>query len=49
MAVYLNLYTILQLLSLTLFENISLLQLLKKNSYKNESGYHSIYLKLFDS
>ena len=49
MSVELSLYTILQLLSLTLFEKMPLLQLLKMSTYKNESGNNHIQLKLFDS
>lgn len=44
-----SLYTILQLLSLTLFEKMSLSQLLKITSYKIQNDYKHIQLKLFDS
>ena len=44
-----SLYTILQLLSLTLFEKISLSQLLKISSYEIENDCKHIQLKLFDS
>ncbi len=45
----LTLYTILQILSLTPFEKVSLLQLLKMTSYQKQIDYHHIQLKLFDS
>ena len=45
----LTLYTILQILSLTTFEKVPLLQLLKITSYEKQIDYHHIQLKLFDS
>ena len=45
----LTLYTILQILSVTLFEKTPLLQLLKMTSYEKQIDYHHIQLKLFDS
>lgn len=44
-----SLYTILQLLSLTLFEKVPLQQLLTMTSYKIENDYQHIQLNLFDS
>jgi IS4 transposase len=44
-----SLYTILQLLSLTLFEKISLSQLLEMTSYEIENDCKHIQLNLFDS
>lgn len=45
----LSLYTILQILSLTNFEKISLLQLLTENEYRNQITAGHIQLNLFDS
>lgn len=45
----LSLYTILQVLSVTLFEKIPLLQILKNTSCKNDDSNQHIQLKLFDS
>jgi len=44
----LSLYTILQILSVTLFEKASLLQVLEVSNYKNIALQHSKQLKLFD-
>ena len=44
-----SLYTILQILSLTLFEKIELLQLFAMTSYRNQNDYNHIQLKLFGS
>jgi len=44
-----SLYTILQLLSLTLFEKIPLQQLLTMTSYRIQNDYQHIQLNLFDS
>ena len=44
-----SLYTILQLLSLTLFEKVPLQQLLTMTSYRIENDYQHIQLNLFDS
>lgn len=49
MKITMSLYTILQILSLTCFEKIHLLQLLTISSYKNQNDYHHIQLKLFES
>lgn len=49
MEITMSLYTILQILSLTCFEKIHLLQLLTISSYENLNGYHHIQLKLFES
>lgn len=43
-----SLYTILQVLSLTVFEKMSLLQIFTENDYKNISNYHAKQLNLFD-
>ena len=43
-----ELYTILQILSLTLFENMQLKQLLDYQIYKPESADHDNQLNLFD-
>ena len=45
----LSLYTILQILSLTSFEKISLLQLLTENEYRNQIATGHMQLNLFDS
>ena len=45
----LSLYTILQILSLTSFEKVSLLQLLTENKYGNQITTGHIQLNLFDS
>jgi hypothetical protein len=45
----LSLYTILQILSLTSFEKISLLQLLTENEYRNQITTGHMQLNLFDS
>ena len=45
----LSLYTILQILSLTIFEKISLLQLLTENEYRNQIAAGHMQLNLFDS
>lgn len=45
----LSLYTILQLLSLTLFEKMPLSQLVTLSDYKNQNDCNHIQLKLFDS
>ena len=45
----LSLYTILQILSLTSFEKVSLLQLLTENQYENKITTGHIQLNLFDS
>ena len=45
----LSLYTILQILSLTSFEKISLLQLLTENEYRNQMTTGHMQLNLFDS
>jgi transposase len=47
--VELSLYTILQILSVTVFEKILILQALTDNAYKNEITSNHIQLKLFDS
>ena len=44
-----SLYTILQVLSLTVFEKMSLLQIFTENDYKNKMTTTDIQLKLFDS
>jgi hypothetical protein len=44
-----SLYTILQILSLTSFEKISLLQLLTENEYRNQITAGHMQLNLFDS
>ncbi len=44
----LNLYTILQILSVTLFEKVSILQILMEAGYKTESGDSCNQLMLFD-
>jgi len=44
-----SLYTILQLLSLTLFEKVSLQQLLTMTSYRIENDYQHIQLNLFET
>ncbi|WP_054031625.1 IS4 family transposase [Desulfatitalea tepidiphila] len=44
-----SLYTILQLLSLTLFEKVPLQQLLTMTSYRNENDYQHIQLNLFET
>lgn len=44
-----SLYTILQLLSLTLFEKVPLQQLLTMTSYRIQNDYQHIQLNLFDS
>ena len=44
-----SLYTILQILSLTLFEKSELLQLLTMTSCRNQNDYNHIQLNLFDS
>ena len=44
-----SLYTILQILSLTSFEKVPLLQLLTKHAYKNQFSSGPIQLNLFDS
>lgn len=49
MQISMSLYTILQILSLTCFEKISLLQLLTFSSYENKNDYNHIQLKLFES
>jgi transposase len=49
MKITMSLYTILQILSLTCFEKIHLLQLLTISSYENQNDYHHIQLKLFES
>ena len=45
----LSLYTILQILSLTSFEKVSLLQLLTENGYRNQIATGHMQLNLFDS
>jgi len=45
----LSLYTILQILSLTSFEKVSLLQLFTENEYRNQITTGHIQLNLFDS
>jgi hypothetical protein len=49
MQIQLSLYTILQILSLTCFEKVSLLQLLTKDAYKNQISSGPMQLKLFNS
>jgi len=44
----LNLYTILQILSVTLFEKVSILQVLMKAGYKTDNTYFCNQLMLFD-
>ena len=44
----LSLYTILQILSVTLFEKVSILQILMGNDYKTENGDFSNQFMLFD-
>ncbi len=44
----LKLYTILQILSVSLFEKVHILQLLSMNNYKNITTYTSNQLNLFD-
>jgi hypothetical protein len=44
----LSLYTILQILSVTLFEKVSILQVLMENDYKTESSDFANQLMLFD-
>ena len=44
-----SLYTILQILSLTSFEKISLLQLLTENEYRNQITAGHMQLNLYDS
>ena len=44
----LSLYTILQILSLTLFERIPLQQLLTDSDYQTQLDRHNNQLKLFD-
>jgi len=43
-----SLYTILQILSVTLFEKTMLLQLVTPQHYNISNDYHDIQLKLFD-
>jgi hypothetical protein len=43
-----SLYTILQILSVTIFEKMSILQILDDNNYNNEKIPHSNQLNLFD-
>ena len=45
----LSLYTILQILSLTLFEKMPILQMLTATDYRNKIASGHIQLKLFDS
>ena len=45
----LSLYTILQILSITLFEKMPIYQALTANDYKNKITNNHIQLKLFDS
>jgi hypothetical protein len=45
----LSLYTILQILSITLFEKMPIFQALTTDAYKNEIPSNHIQLKLFDS
>ena len=49
MQIQLSLYTILQILSLTCFEKVPLLQLLTKDACKNQISSGPIQLKLFNS
>ena len=43
-----SLFTILQILSVTLFEKIMLLQLVTLQDYNISNDYHGIQMKLFD-